>query len=337
MNKNKAMPILLMVVLLLLAGLPLETGGKIDPSLPRPILENKTAAPLMKGIKLTSWDGQQSLFCLQIEALQAVPKVVGPFTLVDQRDIKATNCTLKVGSAALAGSLQEIAQLVVCVARPEKRPVAQSGLAPKLIELPPKFEAAPFACTITHHDCRETLLQADLATFNPGQTQITLEGNARVSAAKHVGLAASKMVWSVTTQQLKVEGIYTWQTGGRKITGKNDSFILSDDGIRRIKAKKSPALPFPGQSPAPNANALLMVAATGGDFLPLGNVFMSQLYGELPENRTVIGELTTATQESKEPRRDQKPTVYPSPPFARSLEESAVRELLCEKSNWYYR
>ncbi len=227
-------PVLLMAAVLVLFPLPFFGGWEVDPRTAAPIIDdaeaNCKANCLMNGIRLISWDGQNQLFCLQIELLEAVPKAVGSFKLVDHRDLWATNCFIKSESASLAVNFQEIGKLLVNMLKPLKKPSFRP-----LVYLPPKLEAKPFSCTITQSPGGEVILQADLAAFYPGQTYIFLKGKVRANFGNQTCITAEQMVWSLTAQELNAKGPYTFQADDSKIRGRDACFSLSGGRIKRIK------------------------------------------------------------------------------------------------------
>ena len=119
-------PILLMAAVMVLVPFPFFGGRESDPRTTAPIINdaeaNCDANYLMSGIRLTSWDGPKQLFCLQVELLEAVPKSVGPFKLVDHRDLRATNCFIKSEGSSLAVNFQEIWELLVYMLKPLEKP-----------------------------------------------------------------------------------------------------------------------------------------------------------------------------------------------------------------------
>ena len=240
------------------------------------IADPVSAKPIMTGVRLTSWDDQRQLFVLQIESLELIGKTLGDFQLEDQRDISANNCYLRSDSASLTGNLQEIEKLLFLMMQSFKDPIPQPLSASpskletkpvtyteKLIGLPPTLKAKPFACAITQPQGIETLFRADLATFDPTQTDIALEGNVKVKGGNQTRLTAEHISWRVTPQELNVEGDYCFQTGEREIKGQGACFSIAGGGLEPVKSIKTQTLPDLRELPSSAPMAPLMISERG--------------------------------------------------------------------------
>jgi hypothetical protein len=343
--------VLLLVIALLLLPLSSIGGSGIDTIINPAIADPVSAKPYMTGIRLSSWDGQRQLFVLQIESLGPIWKTLGPFQLDDHQDISANNCSLRSESASLAGNLQEIEKLLFSMMKSLKNPIPKpvSASPPKLevkpvtytenlLGLPPALKARPFACAIFQPQGTETIFRADLATFYPTQTDITLEGNVEVKGGNQTRLTAEHIIWSVTPQELTVEGAYRFQTGEREIKGQNACFSLVGGGLEPVKFTKTQTLPDLRELPSSAPIVPFMISERGKglrrgkktivDYLSR-TVFQLMSTAVAPMDQR----LTSAKNQGKEASFPySKPNVYPPSSMTRSPEEIVGRELFSEKS-----
>jgi hypothetical protein len=342
--------ILLDIALLLLPLSPSRGSGidvKVNPVIADPV----SAKPFMTGVRLTSWDDQRQLFFLQIESLEPITKTLGPFQMDDYRDISAINCYLRSGSASLAGNLQEIGKLLAIMMKSLINPMpgSLSASPPKLepqpvtytetlVRLPPALIARPFACAISQPQGGETFFRAGMATFDPAETDIALEGNVEVRGANQTHLTAEQMSWRVIPQELTVEGDYCFQTGGRKIKGRGASFSLADGRLEPVKSTKTQVLPDLRGLPSSASMVPLMMSTRGKSLRSRKKTILTHL------SRTAFQMMSATVAPMNQPATTAnnqgkgatfsaaKPTVYPPSPMNRSLQEMVDRELFSEKS-----
>jgi hypothetical protein len=344
--------VLLLEIALLLLPPSFIKGWKIDTIANPAIAEPVPAKPLMTGVRLTSWDGQRQLFVLQIESLELIPKTLGPFQLEDHRDISANNCYLRSDSASLFRNLHEIEKLLVSMMQSLNNPTAKplSAHPPKseakpvsytenLVRLPPTLKAQPFACTISQPQGIETIFRADLATFNPAETDIPLEGNVKVEGGNQTCLTAEHIVWRVSPQELNVEGVYRFQTGEREIKGQDARFSITGGVLKPVNFTQIQPPPYLKELPSSAPIAPFMSSERGKSSRSRKKNIMSHL------SRTVLQmmagtvapmdqRLTSEKNQGKEGSFScPKPNVYPLPPtMTYSAEDTVYRELFCEKS-----
>jgi hypothetical protein len=340
---------LLDIALLLLPLSPIRGSGidtKVNPVIADPV----SAKPYMTGVRLTSWDDQRQLFFLQIESLEPIAKTLGPFQMDDYRDVCAINCHLRSGSASLAGNLQEIGKLLALMMKSQLNPMPGSlsasppELEPQavtytesLVRLPPALIAKPFACAISQPRGGETFFRAGVATFDPAETDIALEGNVEVKGANQTRLTAEQMSWRVIPQELTVEGDYCFQSGGREIKGRGAAFSLAGGGLEPVKSIKTQALPDLRGLPSSVSMVPLMMSTRGKSFHFRKKTILTHLSKTAfqmmsataaPMNRPA----TTGENQGKETALSSaKPTFYPASPMTRPLQEIVGRELFSEK------
>lgn len=351
MIKNKILLVLVLDIALLLLPLSFLRGEEMDAIVSLVIDDPDSAKPFMTGVRLSSWDGPRQLYVLQIESLAETWKTLGPFQLDDQRDISASNCSLRSDSASLAGNLQEIKKLLVPMLKSLENPKPQplSASPPKLeaesvthkeklVGLPPALKARPFACAISQPQGRETIFRADLATFSPTQSDILLEGNVTVTGGNLTRLTAEHILWKVIPQELNVEGTYCFQTGEREIRGQDACFSLSGGGMEPIKFATTQTLPYPGELSSPASIGPFMVSPRGKGSPLRKKTILSILSKTALQmiNAAVVPmdqRLTSVMNQGKEASFPYpKQNVFPSPPKTDSLEKIYDRELFCEKS-----
>ncbi len=266
----------LLNIALLLLPLSSTSASKMDTIINPAIADAVPAKPFMTGVRLTSWDDQRQLFFLEIESLEPITKLVGPFQMDDFHDISAIHCYLRSGSASLAGNLQEIGKLLTTMLKSSVKPMSGSlGASPPesasqgvtyketLVGLPPALKARPFACAISQPQGRETVFRADLATFDPTETDIALEGNVEVRGGNETRLTAEHIAWRVTPEELDVEGDYCFQTGGREIKSRGACFSLAGGGLEPVKSIKTQTLPDLKNLPSSAPIVPLMISERG--------------------------------------------------------------------------
>lgn len=340
----------LLDIALLLLPLSSIRGGEIDATVNPVIADPVSVKPYMTGVKLISWDDQRQLFFLQIESLEPITKTLGPFQMDDYRDISAINCYLKSGSASLPGNLQEIGKLLAIMMKSlinpmpeslsasppklESQPVTYTG---QLVRLPPALKARPFACVISQPQGIETVLRAALATFDPTETDIVLEGNVEVKGGNQTRLTAEQISWRVTLQELNVEGAYCFQTRDREIKGMGASFSIAGGGIQPAKSTQTQTLPDLRRLPSSATIVPLMISERRKSLRSRKKTILSHLSrtafqiinaGVAPMNQPST---TAKSQGEKAAFSYSKQNVYPSSPMTRSLQEIVDRELFSEK------
>jgi hypothetical protein len=335
--------VLLLVIALLLLPLSFIRGGEIDAMANPAIADPVSAKPFLTGVRLSSWDGQRQLFVLQIESLELIWKTLGPFQLEEHRDISAINCYLRSDSASLAGNLQEIEKLLFPMIQSLKNPIPKDSSASppeldakpvsyteKLIGLPPALKARPFACAISQPQGLETIFRADLATFDPTQTDISLEGNVAVQGDNQTRLTAEHIIWSVTPQELNVEGAYRFQTGEREIKGRDACFSIAGGGLEPVKLTNTQTLPCLRELPSSAPMAPFMISQSGKGLRPRKKTILSHLSRTLFQ---MMRATVAPTDQRLTSAKSSKQKVYPAPsPITHSLEETVDRELFSEKS-----
>ena len=201
----------------------------------------------------------------------------------------------------------------------------------KLVGLPITLKAEPFTCVISQPQGRETIFRADLASFYPSQTDITLEGKVEVKGDNQTCLTAAHIVWRVTQQELEVEGAYRFQNGEREIKGQDACFSLAGGGLEPVKIVKIQTQPYLRDLPAYAPIAPGMIAAKGRDLFSGKKTILTDLSRMMLQtmSATVVAkdqQLASAKNPSSKPR------VYPPTLMNYSLEETFERELFCEKS-----
>jgi hypothetical protein len=342
--------VLLLTITMLLLPFSCIKWWQVDKPANLSIADSVSAKPLMTGVRLTAWDGQRQLFVLQVESLEFIWKTLGPLQLEDQRDLSANNCYLRSDSASLSGNLQEIKRflfsMLISLKKPTPKPLSASSPQSKakpvaytenLVGLPPTLKAGPFTCVISQPQGIETIFQADLATFYPGQTDITLEGNVQVKGGNQACLTAEHVVWSVTQQELNVEEAYRFQNGEREIKGREACFSLTGGRLEPVKIIKTQTLPYLRDLPSSGPLAPCMISARGQN-LPAFKKNLIDLSRLMLQTMSATVEptdqrLTSAKNQGKEACfSSSKPNVYPPAPMTYSLEETFDRELFCEKS-----
>lgn len=324
-----------------------KIGTIANPALAAPV----SAKPFMTGVRLTSWEDQRQLFVLQIESFELIWKTLGPFQLDEHRDISAINCYLRSDSGSLAANLHEIENLLFFVMKSSATLISKPLSAPppkldaqpvtyteKLIELPPTLKAMPFAGEISQPHGLQTVFRADLATFYPNETDITLEGNVRVEGGNQTRLTAEHIIWRVTPQELNVEGAYRFQTGEREIKGREGCFSLAGGGLEPVKLAKIQTLPHLNALPSSVPIVPCMIPERGKNSRHRKKTIVSHLSKTILQmmNATmapVDQRLTSAKNQRQEASFPApKQNVYPRSPIVHSLEETFDRELFSEKS-----
>jgi hypothetical protein len=339
--------VLLQIALLLLPFSSISGSG-ID-AVGNPVIAGPVSTnPFMTGVRLTSWDEQRQLFVLQIDSLESIEKTLGPLYMDDYRDISAINCYLRSGSASLAENLQEVGKLLAVMmeslikpipeplsASPpqvESTPVTYTG---KLVGLPPALKARPFSCAISQPQGTETFFRADLATFDPTETDITLEGNVEVRGGNQTRLTAEHMSWVVNPLKLNVEGDYCFQTGAREVKGRGASFSLSGGGIELAKSTETQTLPDMKELPSSAAISPLMIPGRGKSLRVRKKTILSYLSRSALKmmNSMVMLEEQRLASAKNQGKGASYPVqkFYPPSPTTRSLEEVFNRELFSEK------
>jgi hypothetical protein len=343
---------LLIDIVLLLLPLAFISGSGTD-ARANPVIANPVSGkPFMTGINLISWDDQRQLFSLQIDSLEPITKTLGPFQMDDYRDVSATNCSLRSGSASLAGNLQEIGKLLGIMMKsliepmPESLSASPPKVAPKpvtqtgqLVRLPPALMARPFACAISHPRGRETFFRADLATFDPTDPDIALEGNVEVKGDNQTRLTAEQISWKVTSQELNVEGDYCYQTAGREIKGQGASFSFAGGSLEPVKSTSTPTRPDLRQLPSSASLIPLMISPRVKSSRSRKKTILTHLsrsaFQMISATTTPVNQPETTAQNrgNETAFSPAKPIFYPPSPLTRSMQEMFDRELFSEKNH----
>jgi hypothetical protein len=232
----------------------------------RPKQASETISPLMTGACISSWEGERRLYNLEIDKLTSVPKQWGPFVYEDCRDLSIQGCRLRVSRAALIPSLKDIGKTLLILGRqpqPARLPAAGStgpGLANPLkmvlIGLPPRIEARNFSCQVDYPGARVLTISANLATLDPPNPVLELEGNVQVEAGATV-LHAAAAIWAPLEKNLLVLTPYTLMAGNQPRRGCNDYFSLAQGELKRLR-RANASLPAARVREAPLSPAQLM-------------------------------------------------------------------------------
>ena len=159
---------------------------------------------LLTGGAITLWDGVRCFSSLQMQQMDLVPKRWGIFQWADARDIVIHDCRIRVENAALASCFEEIGKTLFQLAHSgvpatefheDQAESTQGEPRPTLVPLPPKIEVHNFSCTLSHPQDRLLTLKADLATFEPPQPVVSLEGQVQVTSGQGSVLRAEAVDW----------------------------------------------------------------------------------------------------------------------------------------------
>jgi hypothetical protein len=207
--------------------------------------------PLLRGAKISCWDGNKRVCGMEIGSLELVPKTWGPFTLADQKDIRGSDCVLKVDGAALVSHIQQLGDLLTQIAKPrgsgpgEEIDTRNSSAPPSpMVFLPPDIKFQGFSCVINQPSGEETTLTAHQAKLDLPQRGLILLGRVRVTSSQGELLAAEEVSWTITSQELFASGPYTAKLGKNQQHGQDGQFLLTDG---RLEKQKTPGTATPPQ------------------------------------------------------------------------------------------
>ena len=219
-------------------------------------------SPLMTQAAISGWEGGQRLYQLEMSQLNLVPKSWGPFEYEDCFDLVVRDCRLQVNSDALASTLKSVGETLLLLGRrpqPSALPaVAPDGSEPEsspgmtLVGLPPKIEARKFSCRITYPNGQILTISAALATLDPPNPFLDLEGDVRVQVGA-TSLQAEAACWSPLQENLLVLTPYTLVSGNQSRRGCNTPFSLAAGELKPSPPAKAGAAKGPPRvaMPAP--------------------------------------------------------------------------------------
>jgi hypothetical protein len=224
--------------------------------------------PLLAGARFSSWQGGDCVYTLEITGLELIPKRLGPFKLGDSRDINASDCRLEVDEAALSSIFQELGRTLVNLVKPLTPGRAdadpdEGGPQQALIVLPPKIVAAPFAGRIAYPQDAWLSIRADLATFDPQDPRLRLQGHVKVVSSRGACLQADEASWEVPEGRLLVEGRFTLRQGKRSRAGSLARFSLAGGRVKMLRPGRQ-ALPAQGPPTPAFMPVTLLVQALAG-------------------------------------------------------------------------
>ena len=205
-------------------------------------------APLMTQAAISGWEGGQRLYRLEMAQLNLVPKSWGPFEYADCFDLVVRDCRLQVNSDALAATLKNVGETLLLLGRrplPSATPAAapdgsESENSPgmTLVGLPPKIEAQKFSCRITYPNGQILTISAALATLDPPNPFLDLEGDVRVQVGT-TSLQAEAACWSPLQENLLVLTPYTLVSGNQPRRGCNTPFSLAAGELTPLPPAKA--------------------------------------------------------------------------------------------------
>jgi len=238
---------------------------------------------LLTGGAITLWDGVRCFSSLQMQQMDLVPKRWGIFQWADARDIVIHGCRIRVESAALASCFEEIGKTLFQLAQSGlpstefdagKAESTQGEQRQTLVPLPPKIEVHNFSCTLSHPQDRLLTLKADLATFEPPQSVVSLEGRVQVTSDQGSVLRAEALDWLPLAEKIQVKSEYKFGRGQGRRGRPQAWFSLAGGHLTRVKPLKitGPSDPGPVVVLPPNVMA---AAATGKNSAKRGNKLLS--------------------------------------------------------------
>jgi len=215
---------------------------------------------LMTHAAISGWEGAQRLYRLEMMQLNLVAKRWGPFEYEDCRDLLIQDCRLQVSSDALASTLKDVGETLLLLARrpqPSALPaVAPDGSEPQnspgmtLVALPPKIEARKFSCQITYPNGQILTISAALATLDPPNPFLDLEGDVRVQVGA-TSLHAEAACWAPLQENLLVLTPYTLVSGNQHRRGCNASFALASGELKPLPSSEAGAAMVPPRVATP--------------------------------------------------------------------------------------
>jgi hypothetical protein len=207
-----------------------------------------------------------------MQRMSLVPKSWGPFQWADSRDIVLEDCQIQIDCADLASSFAEIGKTLFQLGQSglstpefsENRDGAtnREGQRWALVPLPPKIEARNFSCRLKYPQGRVLTIKADLATFEPPQTTLSLEGNTRVISGPQICLRAEAMEWMPLEEKIQVNRGDNFPGGKGSRGGQQGLFSLAGGNLKQLKPPKA-ALTAAAEPAAVLSPELMMAAVTG--------------------------------------------------------------------------
>ncbi len=216
------------------------------------LVSDNRELPLLRGVKISCWDGNKRVCGMEIGSLELVPKTWGPFTLADQKDIRGSDCVLKVDGAALVSHIQQLGDVLTQIAKPRGSGPGgeidiRNGSAPPspIVFLPPDIEFQGFSCVIKQPSGEETVLTAHQGKLDLPQQGLILLGRVRVTSSQGELLAAEEVSWTITSQELFASGPYTAKLGKNRQHGQDGRFLLTGGrlGKPRTPGRAAPTKP----------------------------------------------------------------------------------------------
>jgi hypothetical protein len=209
-------------------------------------IERGSDSPLMTHAAISGWEGAQRLYQLEMKQLNQVPKRCGPFEYEDCFDLVVQDCLLQVNSDAMGSTLKSVGETLFLLGRrsqASETPVAQKDPNRKLpgmtlVGLPPKIEAQKFSCRITYPNGQIMTISAALATLDPPNPFLDLEGDVRVQVGA-ISLHAEAACWTPLQENLLVPTPYTLVSGNQSRRSSNASFSLASGELKPLPRAKA--------------------------------------------------------------------------------------------------
>ena len=244
-------------VLLVLAIVVWSAGSREGVPKPRP----GTGLPADDPCRHLGLGRRRSAFTsLRWRSLTWCPRRWGPFEYEDCFDLAVRDCRLQVNSDALASTLKNVGETLLLLGRrpqPSALPaVAPDGSEPEnspgmtLVALPPKIEARKFSCRITYPNGQILTISAALATLDPPNPFLDLEGDVRVQVGA-TSLQAEAACWSPLQENLLVLTPYTLVSGNQSRRGCNAPFSLAAGELKPLPPAKAGAARVPPRVATP--------------------------------------------------------------------------------------
>lgn len=244
-----AIPVLLALALVVWSPGPREVCRKID---------RGPDSPLMTQAAISGWEGGQRLYRLEMAQLNLVRKRWGPFEYEDCFDLAVRDCRLQVNSGALASTLKNVGETLLLLGRrpqpadpavgPDGEPENSPGMP--LVALPPKIEAQKFSCRITYPNGQILTISAALATLDPPNPFLDLEGDVRIQVGD-TSLQAEAACWMPLQENLLVLTPYTLVSGNQSRRGCNAPFSLAAGELKPLPPAKAGAATVPPRVATP--------------------------------------------------------------------------------------
>jgi hypothetical protein len=210
-------------------------------------------SPLMTQAAISGWEGAERLYRLEMAQLNLVRKRWGPFEYEDCFDLAVRDCRLQVHRDALASTLKNVGETLLLLGRrsqpadpaagPDGEPENSPGMP--LVALPPKIEAHKFSCRITYPNGQILTISAALATLDPPNPFLDLEGDVRIQVGA-TSLQAEAACWMPLQENLLVLTPYTLVSGNQSRRGCNAPFSLAAGELKLLPPAKAAAAVPPG-------------------------------------------------------------------------------------------